>query len=128
MLTVACNDFSLSLDFEMYKADAIIGLRVESSLFVGCGKLDVSKNNIETFLRNLEVLHNTLSGNAKLCETYGEGYVEFEGNGKGQICVRGLVIGYSENGYMSEQRLNFENVIDQTLLPDLCEEISLYLS
>ncbi|MBE6626081.1 MAG: hypothetical protein E7628_02715 [Ruminococcaceae bacterium] len=127
MITIDANDFSLSLEFEKFETDAIIKMRVESSSFAGCGKLDVSKSIIETFAGDLESLCRTLSGRAILCETYGEGYVELVGNGKGQIDVRGLVVGHSENGYMSEQRLSFENVIDQTFLPKLIQAISAVL-
>lgn len=127
MLTISTDDFSLSLEFEMYERDAIITMNVTSSGFAGGGKLDVSRGIIETFAEDLQALYETLNGTARLCETYGEGYVEFEGDGKGRIDVRGLVVGHSANGYMSEQRLYFENVIDQTFIAELCEEISVVL-
>lgn len=127
MLTISTNDFSISLEFGMYERDAIISVNITSAGFCGGGKLDVSRGIIEVFAKDLQALYETLNGTARLCETYGEGYVEFEGDGKGRIDVRGLVVGYSENRYMSEQRLSFENIIDQTFLAELCEEILVVL-
>lgn len=123
-ISVSVGEFSISFTAEQYGSDALIKTTARSSSFSGTGTLDVSSGIIEKFASDLKILCDNLCGKARLCETFGEQYVEFEGDGKGRVSVRGLLIGYSADGYMFEQRLAFESVIDQTVLPYLCKEFS----
>jgi len=66
------------------------------------------------FLKGLEQIDGTLAGVARLKPAYEDQFVEFRGDGKGQVAVTGELIEQAP-----QQRVEFAFVTDQTCLRPL---------
>lgn len=84
--------------------------------------MDIDIKQFKKFSNELLKVYNSLSGSARLKETYGNNFVEFKATNKGYIYVNGLLSNYCRNGY--EQKLKFENEFDQTYLKKFVNEIN----
>jgi hypothetical protein len=67
------------------------------------------------FLKDLEQIDHTLTGVARLKPAYEAQFVEFRGDGKGHVLIKGELM---EHGQM-EQRVEFAFETDQTCLRPL---------
>lgn len=120
------GDFCLSLELEIFESDirfpsnTIMKVCVESSGFKGNSEFDIDIKEMAKFCNSLSEIYSSLNGTATIKEAFGEQYVEFKGDGKGHIYVRGLTTSTDE----FSQELKFENIVDQTVLKDFSKELS----
>jgi hypothetical protein len=123
------DNFSLSLDFEVFEADiaypsnTILSVSVSSVGFSASTTMDVDIKDILTFCNKLQNLYTSLNGEAKIQEPFGNRqYIQFSGDPKGHIMVLGTLNSNGENGFWQE--LKFENRIDQTFLLDFIKKLT----
>ncbi len=113
------ESFSLSLDFEVFESDisypsnTILTVSVSSAGFSASTTMDIDIKDIPTFYYELQKVYDSLKGEAKIQEPYGnQRYILFSGDKKGHILVSGVLNSNGANGFWQE--LKFENCIDQT--------------
>lgn len=88
---------------------------VQSNGFSAHTAMDIDIKEFAKFALDLNHIYETLSGEARIEEPYGvRMYISFIGNGRGHIAVKGFL--HREDGAGNEQRLEFENEVDQTCL------------
>ena len=121
------DNFEISMDLKIFESDityptnTIMKVVVQSDDFSAGTSMDIDIKEFAQFVSNLVNIYETLSGEATIEEPYGQKmYISFIGNGRGYISVKGYLHS-SNNGY--EQRLEFENDIDQTYLQNFCYEL-----
>lgn len=120
-MMLEAEQFSLSLDFQVFEADiaypsnTILSVCVSSSGFSASTTMDIDIKAFCNFCNELESVYNTLKGSAKIQEAYGNQYILFSGDCLGHIRVSGFLDSQGTNGFWQE--LKFENCIDQTYFP-----------
>ena len=125
------ESFSLSLDFEVFESDisypsnTVLTVSVSSAGFSASTKMDIDIKDIPTFYYELQKVYDSLKGEAKIQEPYGnQQYILFSGDKKGHILVSGTLNSNGENGFWQE--LKFENCIDQTFFPQFLKKLSVF--
>lgn len=125
------ESFSISLDFEVFESDisypsnTILTVSVSSAGFSASTTMDIDIKDIPTFYYELQKLYDSLMGEAKIQEPYGnQQYILFSGDKKGHILVSGVLNSNGANGFWQE--LKFENCIDQTFLPQFLKNLSTF--
>ena len=125
------ESFSISLDFEVFESDisyssnTILTVSVSSAGFSASTTMDIDIKDIPTFYYELQKLYDSLMGEAKIQEPYGnQQYILFSGDKKGHILVSGVLNSNGANGFWQE--LKFENCIDQTFLPQFLKKLSIF--
>ena len=116
-------ELKLSPDFYIeditYPTNTIMGVNVYSDGFCASTSMDIDLRELAVFSEKLCQVYDTLSGEARIEEPYGlHMYLQFIGDGKGHISVKGLLHGGNRAG--NEHTLEFENSIDQTELRAFC--------
>ena len=107
-----------------YSSNTIMSVSVISNEFCGKSDMDVDIKDFVIFTNALNELYKTLNGSAIIQEPYGQQqFIKFTADKTGHILVNGKLSANGHNGCM--QRLTFENCIDQTLLRDFIENLSL---
>ena len=102
-----------------YPTNTIMGVNVYSDGFCASTSMDIDIRELAVFSEKLCQVYDTLSGEARIEEPYGlHMYLQFIGDGKGHISVKGLLHGGNRVG--NEHTLEFENSIDQTELRAFC--------
>lgn len=77
--------------------------------------MDIDIKDLARLGRDLCRIYDTLQGNARLEEPYGQHmYISFVGNNSGHISIKGCL--HKGNRIGLEQVLEFENDVDQTSL------------
>ncbi len=120
------GDFCLSLELEIFESDircpsnTIMKVCVESGGFKGNSEFDIDIKEMAIFCGSISEIYSSLRGTATVKEAFGDQYVDFKGDGKGHVSVRGLISSRDE----FSQELKFENMIDQTVLKDFSKELS----
>lgn len=127
------ESFSLSLDFQVFKSDisypsnTVLTVSVLSAGFSASTIMDIDIKDIPTFCYQLQKVYDSLKGEAKIQEPYGnQQYILFSGDKKGHILVSGMLNSNGANGFWQE--LKFKNCIDQTFLPKFIKELSAFLN
>ena len=125
------ESFSLSLDFQVFESDisypsnTILTVSVSSAGFSASTTMDIDIKDIPTFCNELQNLYDSLKGEAKIQEPYGnQQYILFSGDKKGYILVSGMLNSNGANGFWQE--LKFENCIDQTFLPKFLRKMAAF--
>ena len=117
------DSFCLNLDLMVYETDALMQVRVSSDGFAGETQMDINVKEMDAFSKKLWNIYESLNGSAKIQEWYGyQQFLEFEGDGKGHITIRGMICSHSGSGFF--QKLKFENRIDQTQLRSFAKELN----
>jgi hypothetical protein len=107
-----------------YPSNTILTISVNSDGFCANTDMDIDIKEFVAFVDSLSSLYKTLNGTALIQEPYGERqFVEFSADRFGHIRIRGELSSNGRNGFV--QKLNFENCIDQTYLPDFIKNLSL---
>ena len=107
-----------------YTSNTILTISVNSDGFCANTDMDIDIKEFVAFVDSLSSLYKTLNGTALIQEPYGERqFVEFSADRFGHIRIRGELSSNGRNGFV--QKLNFENCIDQTYLPDFIKNLSL---
>ena len=107
-----------------YSSNTILTISVNSDGFCANTDMDIDIKEFVAFVDSLSSLYKTLNGTALIQEPYGERqFVEFSADRSGHIRIRGELSSNGRNGFV--QKLNFENCIDQTYLPDFIKNLSL---
>ena len=107
-----------------YTSNTILTISVNSDGFCANTDMDIDIKEFVAFVDSLSSLYKTLNGTALIQEPYGERqFVEFSADRSGYIRIRGELSSNGRNGFV--QKLNFENCIDQTYLPDFIQNLSL---
>lgn len=121
------ENFSLQIDIQIFEADIScpsntrMKVEIESFEFHGIGEFDIDIKAFAGFSANLQKMYDSLNGHAKIEEPYGvHQYIEFLGDGKGHILVKGFVSQRADN---CNHELKFSNKIDQTQLGDFAKEL-----
>ena len=133
---IKTEQFALEISTNIFESDialpsnTIMDVIVESDGFIGNASMDIDAKELAKFAHDLEKLYEKLSGEARIEEPYGlHMYISFTGNGRGQIAVKGCL--NKGNCIGSQQELQFENEIDQTVLKsfsaDLVESYGKYI-
>lgn len=127
-IVIETERFKLSLDFQVfdsdisYPANTILSVNVLSNGFSASATMDIDIMDVASFCVNLQKIYNSLSGEAKIQEPFGNRqYLLFSGDQKGHILISGVLNSNGANGFWQE--LKFENRIDQTHLPLLIERL-----
>ncbi len=125
------ENFSLSFDFRVFESDisypsnTILTVSVSSAGFSAATTMDIDIKDIPTFCDELHNLYDSLKGEAKIQEQYGnQQYILFSGDKKGHILVSGILNSNGANGFWQEMK--FENCIDQTFLPQFIKKLSTF--
>ena len=123
-------NFDIRLQLKVFEADieyssnAILTISVNSDGFCANTDMDIDLKRFVAFVDALSSLYSSLTGSAVIQEPYGERqFVEFSADRSGHIRIRGELSSNGRNGFV--QKLNFENCIDQTYLPDFIKNLSL---
>lgn len=96
-----------------FRVNTNLSVKVVSYGFSAEAVMDIDVRELVEFALRLNELYETLEGSARLEEPYGmRCYIEFTACGRGHIKVRGEV--HNGMAYEHEQKLTFENEIDQT--------------
>jgi hypothetical protein len=107
-----------------YPSNTILTISVNSDRFCANTDMDIDIKEFVAFVDSLSSLYKTLNGTALIQEPYGERqFVEFSADRSGHFRIRGELSSNGRNGFV--QKLNFENCIDQTYLPDFIKKLSL---
>lgn len=119
MYRLETENFFLEIEPEVHENDLSfrgntnLSVKVASYGFSAEAVMDIDVRELVEFALRLNELYETLEGSARLEEPYGmRGYIEFLACGRGHIKVRGEVHNGMDHGH--EQKLTFENEIDQT--------------
>lgn len=127
-IVIETECFKLSFDFQVFESDisypanTILSVNVLSNGFSASATMDVDIKDVASFCFNLQKIYNSLSGEAKIQEPFGnQQYLLFSGDQKGHILISGVLNSNGANGFWQE--LKFENRIDQTHLPLLIERL-----
>ena len=114
--------FKLSLDFQVFESDisypsnTILSVCVLSEGFSASTAMDIDIKDVASFCANLQKIYDSLSGEAKIQEPFGNRqYILFSGDKKGHILISGTLNSSGAKGFWQE--LKFKNIIDQTHLP-----------
>ena len=125
------ESFSLSLGFEVFESDisypsnTILTVSVSSAGFSASTTMDIDIKDIPTFYYELQKVYDSLKGEARIQEPYGDQqYILFSGDKKGHILVSGTLNSNGENGFWQE--LKFENCIDQTFFSQFLKKLSAF--
>ena len=125
------ESFSLSLDFLVFESDVsypsntILTVSVSSAGFSASTTMDIDIKDMPTFCNDLQKVYDSLNGEAKIQEPYGNRqYILFSGDKKGHILVSGMLNSNGANGFWQE--LKFENCIDQTFLPQFLRKMTAF--
>jgi hypothetical protein len=94
-------------------------LEVKSGPFAAKVQFFFDAGPWRAFLRDLDALNESLSGEAKLGLDFEEPFIAFRGDGRGHIQVSGLLIEHSAHS----QRLEFSFVADQTALAPFLSDL-----
>ena len=128
-ILLECENFSLSLDFQVFESDisypsnTILSVSVSSEGFSASTTMDIDIKDIQTFCNELQKTYDSLKGEAKIQEPYGnQQYILFTGDEKGHIFVSGMLNSNGANGFWQE--LKFENCLDQTFLPQFLRKLT----
>ena len=123
------ESFRLSLDSQVFESDisypsnTILSVSVSSEGFSASTTMDIDIKDIQTFCNELQKTYDSLKGEAKIQEPYGnQQYILFTGDKKGHIFVSGMLNSNSANGFWQE--LKFENCLDQTFLPQFLRKLT----
>lgn len=101
-----------------YSTNTIMYISVQSNNFGAIATMDIDVKDFAIFAKNLCMVYETLSGEARIEEPYGlHMYINFKGNCRGHIAINGIF----QDG--NEQKLEFQNEIDQTYLRAFCYEL-----
>lgn len=107
-----------------YTSNTILTISVNSDGYCANADMDIDIKEFVAFADSLSSLYKTLNGTALIQEPYGERqFVEFSAVRSGHIRIRGELSSNGRNGFV--QKLNFENCIDQSYLPDFIKNLSL---
>ena len=124
--------FSLSLNLQVFESDiacptnTIIYVSVSSAGFSASASMDVDIKEISKFCDELNKVHSTLKGSAKIYEPFGnKQYIGFTGDGCGHILISGMLDSNGAHGFWQE--LKFENSIDQTYFPKFLKGLTEYV-
>ncbi len=125
------ESFRLSLDFQVFESDisypsnTILSVSVASDGFLASAKMEIDIKSLPIFFHELQNVYDSLSGEAKIREPYGnDQYIAFSGDKKGHILVSGTLSSHGANGFWQE--LKFENRIDQTFLPPFLQKLQAF--
>ena len=125
------ESFSLSLGFDVFESDisypfnTVLTVSVSSAGFSASTKMDIDIKDIPTFYYELQKVYDSLKGEAKIQEPYGNRqYILFSGDKKGHILVSGVLNSNGAEGFWQE--LKFENCIDQTFFPQFLKKLSAF--
>lgn len=125
------ENFRLSLDFQVFESDisypsnTILSVSVSSEGFSASTTMDIDIKAIPIFCNELQKTYDSLKGEAKIQEPYGnQQYILFTGDKKGHIFVSGMLNSNGANGFW--QDLKFENCLDQTFLPQFLRKLTAF--
>ena len=129
LIFLESENFRLSFDFKVFETDisspsnTILSVFVSSAGFSASTTMDIDIKDISTFCNELQNIYNSLNGEAKIQEPYGNRQcILFSGDKKGHILVSGTLSSNGANEFWQE--LKFENCIDQTVLPDFLKKLT----
>ena len=122
------ENFFVCIEPEIFEADmnlptnTLLKTDVRSDGFAASTTMDIDIKDLVRLGRDLCRIYDTLQGNARLEEPYGQHmYISFMGNNSGHISVKGRL--HKDNRIGLEQVLEFENDVDQTSLRPFCFEL-----
>lgn len=128
MYRLETENFLLEIGTKVYEDDlpfrvnSTLSVKVVSYGFSAGSVMDIDVRELVEFVLRLNELYETLEGSARLEEPYETRcYIEFIACGRGHIKVKGEVHNGMEHGH--EQKLMFENEIDQTDLKDFAKAL-----
>ena len=127
-ILLECENFSLSLDFQVFESDisypsnTILSVSVSSEGFSASTTMDIDIKDIQTFCNELQKTYDSLKGEARIQEPYGNQHILFTGDKKGYIFVSGMLNSNGANGFWQE--LKFENCLDQTFMPQFLRKLT----
>ena len=120
--------FKLSLDFQVFESDisypsnTILSVCVLSEGFSAFTTMDIDIKDVVSFCNELQKVYDSLSGEAKIHEPFGNRqYILFSGDKNGHIHISGTLSSNGAKGFWQE--LKFENIIDQTFLPEFIKNL-----
>ena len=125
--TLNAGSLFIELSPKVYEEDIHLPVNCTLHAIVKCGDfsasadMDIDIKAFRRFASELSVIHETLCGSASIRESYGDGCLNFSGDGRGHIGVSGCLFSRDANGFECE--LKFESSIDQTELRTFVSEL-----
>ncbi len=123
--TLNTNDFSISLELEifeediMYPSNTAMSVYVASDGFSAVSDMDIDVKQFVLFSTNLKTIYDNLSGSAIIQEPYGyHKYISFSSSKNGHILVKGYLC-----DILKENEIFFSNSFDQTFLKEFANEL-----
>ncbi len=96
-------------------------IAIKSSEFTGRVLCSFSENEMNEFIKQLELCNSTLSGTAKLKSEYYYWYIKFDVSSTGALSVEGLL-------YTLDHQLEFIFTTDQTCLDPFISDLKKWRS
>ena len=124
------NNFKLIIELERFSEeytynDTIMHISIMSSRgdgyssFSGSSDMEIDLKEFIKFSNDLKNLYNNLKGTAIIKECFLDQYIEFSGDGRGHIRVKGYFCSNDE----FDQKLSFSNSFEQTYLQKFVNEL-----
>ncbi len=119
--------FKLTCDLRVFESDiaypsnTIMQVSVDSAGFSGNSSMDIDIKGFAAFTGDLLNLYHTFTGSARIEEPFGNQFIEFCGDRRGHISVKGHLNSLGAGGF--SQDLRFENEFDQTFLSVFAHEV-----
>lgn len=116
---IVAENFQLTLSIEMFSEESlgVLYLIVVSDDFSAKTDMEVSLNDFEKFLTDMQRMYHFLKGEAAIAALCGEQqFLRFTMDDFGHINVKGLLSSQGHYGHF--QSLTIENDFDQTSLSD----------
>lgn len=106
---------------EYYSANSLLNVDVECDGFRATTVMEMNRQDIVEFSKDLYHLYCTLNGRAAIEELYSDNnFIEFSADALGHIFVKGRIYNF-DNCHKKE--LYFENEFDQTYLKEFAAEL-----
>ena len=123
--TLESNNFCLHLSLNVFENDikypsnTIMTVAVTSDSFSAKADMDIDIKEFAEFASQLQVVYDTLSGEATIKEPFGyQKYISFHADKTGHITVKGFLCDDMKNN-----ELHFENSFDQTYLKKFSQKL-----
>ena len=125
------SNFQISLKIKVFDSDiqypinTILSVAIFSDGFSANTDMNIDIKEFISFTDSLIKLYETLDNSAIIQEKYnGQQFIKFVGNKTGHIHISGQLNSNGRNGF--DQKLSFENCIDQTYISEFIDTLSVF--
>ena len=107
-----------------YPSNTILTVCVNSDGFCADTTMDIDIKEFVSCVDALSALYTKLKGTVVIKEPFGRQFIEFAADQTGHIHISGALYSNGRHGFVQE--LVFENLVDQTYLPDFISNLAAF--